>query len=207
MTAYRLLVAAVSLSVAACSPPEPARSAVHSASYPSPSRAAVEAPSASSVPTSVPDGPPAVGPEVRPRAFVARALVATVPSQEAELRRRYEGRRAQRVLNGRATYYHDDLAGDRTASGERYDPLSFTAAHRTLPFGTVLRVIRVSTGQDVFVQVNDRGPFGRKGVILDLSRAAAERVGLDHVGVSKVRIEVIEVGRRRSKPGARATRP
>ena len=156
---------------------------------------------------SVADGPPAVGPEVRPRALVARELVATVPSQEAELRRRYEGRRAHRVLVGRATYYHDDLAGDRTASGERYDPLSFTAAHRTLPFGSVLRVIRVSTGQDVFVRVNDRGPFGRRGVILDLSRAAAERVGLDRAGVSKVRIEVIEVGKPQSKRGSRATRP
>lgn len=96
------------------------------------------------------------------------------------------------VIEGRASYYSDSLAGNRTANGERYDPRALTAASRELPFGTRLRVTRVDTGASVIVRVNDRGPFGRRTRVLDLSRAAAERLDMIRAGVVTVRAEVLE---------------
>lgn len=115
---------------------------------------------------------------------------------ESDWRAPYVSRRALRVLTGAASYYHDSLAGRSTASGEPYDPRQFTAANRTLPFGTVLRVIRVDTGASVIVRVNDRGPFGRRRRIVDLSRAAAEELDMIRRGVVQVRAEVLELGGR-----------
>jgi rare lipoprotein A len=77
----------------------------------------------------------------------------------------------------RATWYGNELAGNRTASGERFNPNGLTAAHRTLPFGTCLRVANPKTGRSVSVRVNDRGPF-TKGVSLDLSHGAARAIGM-----------------------------
>jgi rare lipoprotein A len=77
----------------------------------------------------------------------------------------------------RATWYGNELAGNRTASGERFDPNGLTAAHRSLPFGTCLRVANPKTGRSVSVRVNDRGPF-TKGVSLDLSHGAARAIGM-----------------------------
>ena len=77
----------------------------------------------------------------------------------------------------RATWYGNELAGNRTASGERFNPNGLTAAHRTLPFGTCLRVANPKTGRSVAVRVNDRGPF-TKGVSLDLSYGAARAIGM-----------------------------
>jgi rare lipoprotein A len=91
---------------------------------------------------------------------------------------------------GKATYYSDKLAGRKTASGARYDPKAKTAAHRTLPFGTVIEVSR-KDGRWVRVVVNDRGPF-TKGRIVDLSRAAAEDIDLIQAGVADVTLWVVE---------------
>lgn len=91
---------------------------------------------------------------------------------------------------GRATYYADKFHGRKTASGERYDRSAMTAAHRTLPFGTVIEVSRPD-GRWVRVKVNDRGPFVR-GRIVDLSRAAAEDIGLLQAGVADVTLWVVE---------------
>ncbi|HET9936975.1 MAG TPA: septal ring lytic transglycosylase RlpA family protein [Methyloceanibacter sp.] len=77
----------------------------------------------------------------------------------------------------RATWYGNELAGNRTASGERFNPNGLTAAHRSLPFGTCLRVSNPKTGRSVSVRVNDRGPF-TKGVSLDLSHGAARAIGM-----------------------------
>jgi len=77
----------------------------------------------------------------------------------------------------RATWYGNELAGNRTASGERFNPNGLTAAHRSLPFGTCLRVANPKTGRSVAVRVNDRGPF-TKGVSLDLSHGAAHAIGM-----------------------------
>ena len=93
---------------------------------------------------------------------------------------------------GRASYYSDRLAGRSTASGEPYDPERLTAASRELPFDTRVRVTRVDTGASVVVRVNDRGPFGDRRRIIDLSRAAAERLDMIREGVVDVRVEVLE---------------
>ena len=89
---------------------------------------------------------------------------------------------------GKASYYADRLAGHLTASGEAYDPRAFTAAHRTLPFGTMVDVARPD-GRHVTVRINDRGPH-RRGTVIDLSRRAAEQLGLvkDGVGVVSLRV-------------------
>ncbi len=89
---------------------------------------------------------------------------------------------------GKASYYSDRLSGRKTANGERYDPRALTAAHRTLPFGTVVVVSRAD-GRSVRVRVNDRGPFA-KGRIIDLSRAAAEQLGMIRAGVVDVTVTV-----------------
>jgi rare lipoprotein A len=90
-----------------------------------------------------------------------------------------------------ATFYAMRFAGRRTASGERYDPGALTAAHRTLPLGTVVRVTRVDgTGSPVVVRINDRGPYA-SGRIIDLSMAAARRLRMIEAGVVRVRLEVI----------------
>lgn len=96
-----------------------------------------------------------------------------------------------RTLRGRASYYADSLAGNHTANGDVYDPAAHTAASRTLPFGTVLRVTRVDNGQSTLVRVNDRGPFGDHGRILDLSRAAAEDLDMIRAGVVQIRAEIL----------------
>ncbi len=92
------------------------------------------------------------------------------------------------VGTGRASFYGERFRGRRTASGERFDPDGLTAAHRTLPFGTRLRVTHERTGQSVVVRVNDRGPFHGSRVI-DLSKAAARRLGMVRSGTARVRIE------------------
>lgn len=91
---------------------------------------------------------------------------------------------------GRASYYADKLAGRKTASGERYDPRQLTAAHRSLAFGTIVEVAR-SDGRSVRVRINDRGPFAEARVI-DLSRRAAEQLGMIRAGVVDVTVTVVE---------------
>ena len=95
------------------------------------------------------------------------------------------------ALVGLATWYGPGFAGRRTASGERFDPSKLTAAHRSLPFGTHVRVVAERTGDSVVVRINDRGPFGDRQRIIDLSRAAARRIGLDRAGIMRVRLEVV----------------
>jgi rare lipoprotein A len=90
---------------------------------------------------------------------------------------------------GVASYYADSLAGHKTASGEKYDPDALTAAHKSLPFGTVVEVSRAD-GRKVRVRINDRGPF-TKGRVIDLSRRAAEEIGLIKDGIAKVTVRVV----------------
>lgn len=103
----------------------------------------------------------------------------------------FRDRPAQQTLQGRASYYHDSLAGNPTANGEIYDPRVLTAASRTLPFGTIVRVVRKDDGRSVFVRINDRGPFGDSRRILDLSREAATRLGMLLKGVVPIRAEIV----------------
>ncbi|HKQ71890.1 MAG TPA: septal ring lytic transglycosylase RlpA family protein [Polyangiaceae bacterium] len=87
---------------------------------------------------------------------------------------------------GFATYYARSFAGRKTANGERYDPGQMTAAHRTLPFGTMVEVRR-SDGRRVVVRINDRGPYGARRII-DLSHRAAEQLGM--LGDGKIVVEL-----------------
>jgi rare lipoprotein A len=95
-----------------------------------------------------------------------------------------------RMERGWASYYGSSFVGRRTASGEVYDDDLLTAAHPTLPFGTLVLVRRVATGRYVMVRVNDRGPF-IEGRVIDLSRAAAAKIGLLAAGVG--RVELFEI--------------
>jgi len=92
---------------------------------------------------------------------------------------------------GMASWYGGKFHGRKTASGERFDKRARTAAHRTLPFGTRVRVTNLSNGKSVVVRITDRGPFGRRGRIIDLSEAAAEVIGMKRAGVARIRLEVL----------------
>lgn len=92
---------------------------------------------------------------------------------------------------GRASYYARKFQGRRTASGERYDMHALTAAHRTLPLGSYVRVSNLSGTKSVIVRINDRGPFV-KGRMIDLSFAAASELGLQQAGSAPVVIELVD---------------
>jgi rare lipoprotein A len=89
---------------------------------------------------------------------------------------------------GVASYYGNELAGHRTASGERFNPSDLTAAHRSLPLGSKIRVTNNSNGRSVVVRVNDRGPW-TGGRVLDISYAAAQQIGMIRSGKAVVSIE------------------
>ena len=95
------------------------------------------------------------------------------------------------TFSGDASYYGKGFDGKKTASGEIFDRKAFTCAHRSLPFGTKLKVVRKKTGASVIVRVNDRGPYAKRRV-LDLSEAAGKVLGLDKAGHAQVTATVIE---------------
>ena len=101
------------------------------------------------------------------------------------------GRRAEaNTSRGVASYYHASLHGRPTANGERYNHYGLSVAHRSLPFGTLLRVEAPHSGRRVLVRVNDRGPF-IQGRQLDLSGAAADELQMRGRGVARVRFEIV----------------
>jgi rare lipoprotein A len=105
------------------------------------------------------------------------------------------GRREGAVLKterGKASWYGDRFHGRMTASGERFDQGDMTAAHRKLPFGARVRVKNERNGRSVVVRINDRGPYG-PGRIIDVSRAAAEKLDMIRAGVVPVTVEVLEL--------------
>jgi rare lipoprotein A len=95
------------------------------------------------------------------------------------------------IGTGIASYYGSALSGNRTASGERFDPNAMTAAHRTLSFGSLVAVTNLANGQEVVVRVNDRGPWG-KSRIMDVSYAAAKQLGMHRSGTAKVKLELLD---------------
>jgi rare lipoprotein A len=95
-----------------------------------------------------------------------------------------------RTLSGVASWYGGKFHGRKTANGERYDMHKLTAAHKTLPFGTKVRVTNSRNGKSVVVRINDRGPFVGSRVI-DLSRGAASAVGMIDSGVARVKLEIL----------------
>ena len=124
----------------------------------------------------------------------SRAVVQqSAPTQVATVTRKQRTRsastsRSLAASDGVASFYKH---GSRTASGEKFNPGELTAAHRTLPFGTRVRVTNVTTGKSVTVRVNDRGPF-INGRVIDVSHAAAESIGMVGQGIAKVKLDVVQ---------------
>ena len=94
------------------------------------------------------------------------------------------------IGDGQASYYAEELAGQPTASGEPFEPEALTAAHRTLPLGSRIRVTNLRNDESVIVRVNDRGPFAKRRVV-DLSKAAAREIGMLKRGTARVRLELL----------------
>jgi rare lipoprotein A len=133
----------------------------------------VERPKQATIPTRSPSAAPApIIVKIEPPAVVQPALTKIVATHI-----------------GQASWYGSE-AGSQTASGERYIPSGLTAAHRTLPFGTKVRVTSLKTGKFVIVRINDRGPFHRSRTI-DISSGAAEAIGLKSDGIGRVKMEVL----------------
>lgn len=105
------------------------------------------------------------------------------------------------ILRGKASWYGSQFNGKLTANGERFNMNHFTAAHKSLPFGTILKVTNLENNKSVNVRVNDRGPFV-KDRILDLSKKAAEALGYDKIGVAVVEAQVIKLGSPKKKKSA-----
>lgn len=95
------------------------------------------------------------------------------------------------VMYGKASYYGDEFNGNKTSSGEIFNNKKFTAAHKTLPLGTFVKVTNLLNGKSVIVKINDRGPH-IEGRVIDLSRAAAEELDMIREGVVDVKLEVLK---------------
>ena len=141
----------------------------------------VERPKQSTIPASVPASslpqPEAGIVKIeQPSATVQPALTKVVATQ-----------------TGKASWYGSE-AGSQTASGERYNPSGLTAAHRTLPFGTKVRLTSIKTGKTVTVRINDRGPFHSRRII-DVSAGAAEAIGIKNAGIGEIRMDILALER------------
>jgi rare lipoprotein A len=133
-------------------------------------------------PTSAPDALP---PSRQPAPLSADEVDAGPPSSEGP--RATSGRGESRYDEvGYATWYGNELAGERTASGAPFDPKGFTAAHRTLPLGSYVEVTALETGRTILIQVNDRGPR-QSNLLIDLSQGAARALGIAGRGAVRVR--------------------
>jgi rare lipoprotein A len=123
---------------------------------------------------------------------VSSKTEVTAPTERASLQHYRQAslgtdHRTQLISSGIASFYNE---GTVTASGETFNTYQFTAAHRTLPFGTRLRVTNLATGRYVTVRVNDRGPFV-PGRVVDVSYSAAEKLGMISDGLAKVKLDVV----------------
>lgn len=128
-------------------------------------------------------------PRIAIAAPLCLALALAAPPLLARDAAATEGTRG--LATGVASYYGAEFAGRRTASGEPYRSSDFTAAHRTAPFGSHIRVCNLSNGREVVVRVNDRGPWSRSRII-DLSYAAAKVIGLQQSGTARVSLTMVD---------------
>lgn len=125
-----------------------------------------------------------------PLQSMSEAAPAPVQAEEEPAPESVEDQ-ANHVGDGVASYYGAELAGNRTASGERFNPMHLTAAHRSLPLGSQLRVTNKANGKSVVVRVNDRGPF-HKSRVIDVSLAAARQISMIGAGKALVRLELMQ---------------
>jgi rare lipoprotein A len=123
--------------------------------------------------------------------MAAPTATAPIPVPPAPLPALSKPRTQTMPTIGIASWYGAVLQGHHTASGERFNPADLTAAHRTLPFGTLVRVVDLNTGHSVVVRINDRGVLFPERVI-DLSSAAAQNLGILRQGIAKVRLEILK---------------
>jgi rare lipoprotein A len=157
-------------------------------SGPAPMPVAVEPKAAQAVAAGASEGvDPVATPVVTTVAPPVDAAPVATASPPAEAENNLLARSAERIASGLASWYGPRFHGRRTANGERYNMHELTAAHKTLPFGTRLRVRSVHTGKEVVVRVNDRGPY-KHNRIIDLSLAAMTALGLRERGVSAVEL-------------------
>jgi len=108
----------------------------------------------------------------------------------SKVKREYK---TDQILTGECSYYADKFHGRKTANGEIFDMYKLTAAHKTLPFNTILEVENLSNNKKVKVRINDRGPF-KPGRIIDLSYAAAKKIDMIKSGTAKIRARIIKLG-------------
>ncbi|MGM8849400.1 septal ring lytic transglycosylase RlpA family protein [Salinicola halophyticus] len=120
-----------------------------------------------------------------------RASGSTSDRQASAAARVQADAAADKKRLGEATFYAAYFEGRPTASGEPYDSRAMTAAHKTLPFGTKVKVTALDSGETAVVRINDRGPFV-DGRIIDLSRKAAEQLGMVHDGAAEVQLQILE---------------
>lgn len=125
--------------------------------------------------------------------FLISLLILT-SCKNAKISSSKGGFKGQSIENGIASWYGPGFHGKKTANGERFDTNAFTAAHRTLPFNTLLRVENLSNGRFVKVRINDRGPYA-KDRIIDLSKAAAKRLNMIEAGTARVELFLLNGSR------------
>lgn len=116
-----------------------------------------------------------------------------IPPQNSAHQGRNTSGKVLLTLEGVVSYYAHDFHGKQTSNGETYDMYALTAAHRTFPFGTKVRVTNLENNKSVIVRINDRGPF-KEGRILDVSLGAAKEMDLVLNGTARARLEVLEWG-------------
>lgn len=112
---------------------------------------------------------------------------------EPKVRDRTSSSKPLKSMEGIASYYADAFNGKKTANGEIYDMYKMTAAHRSLPFNTKVRVTNLDNKRSIVVRINDRGPFKLERLI-DLSLAAATQLGMKGTGTARVKLDVLEWG-------------
>nr|WP_314741748.1 septal ring lytic transglycosylase RlpA family protein [uncultured Haemophilus sp.] len=119
----------------------------------------------------------------------------TAKKSTVSLAQKHKNTPRQHFQSGVASYYADKFNGRRTANGERFDNGAMTAAHRSLPFGTLIEVTNMRNGKKVVVRVNDRGPYNHARV-LDLSKNAARQLGMHNTGIAQVKVAVLDKSKR-----------
>jgi rare lipoprotein A len=145
-------------------------------------------------PESRSDNPPIdqVQTDTLPLESPSAAIISTSPAtRETSPRATFPASSPPTIVEaGLASWYGTKHQGKRTASGEVFDQKKFTAAHRSLPWGSIVKLTNLANGKSVEVRINDRGPFG-KGRIIDVSRAAASVLGMVESGVAQVQLELL----------------